>query len=62
MLSQAVELIVTDRNRARSDGTMMVNLHFSDLAPTVKRSFYASQKRGCDYIAFDNAAVTLEEF
>ncbi len=60
MLSQAAELIVTDRNEARTDGTMMVNLHFSDLAPIVKRSFYAAQKRGCEFIAFDNAAVTLE--
>jgi hypothetical protein len=44
MLSQVVELIVTDQNEAGTDGTMMVNLHFSDLAPTVKRSFYAALK------------------
>ena len=62
MLSQAVELIVTDQNEARSDGTMMVNFRFYNLTPTVKRSFYAAQKRGCEFITFDNAPVTPEGF
>ena len=62
MLSQAVELIVTDQNEARSDGTMMVNFRVYNLTPTVKRSFYAAQKRGCEFITFDNAAVTPEGF
>jgi hypothetical protein len=41
---------------------MMVNFRFYNLTPTVKRSFYAAQKRGCEFITFDNAPVTPEGF